>query len=844
MKFAVTGMTCAACSSHVEKAVQALSGVTEVSVSLLTNSMEVEFSPPATAQGICEAVSAAGYHAEAQTSSPTPHAERETLSNPEIPALRMRFVASLVLLLPLMYVSMGGVMWGWRIPHLLADHPVAIALFELILTGIILVINQRFFISGFRSLIHGAPNMDTLVALGSGASFAYSTAILFAMSAAAPDHAAHYLHDLYFESAAMIVTLITLGKYLEAKSKGKTTNAIQSLMDLAPKTATVLRDGQEVTVPAEDVLLGDRFVVRPGERIPVDGVVESGESAVNEAALTGESLPVDKVQGDRVSAATLNQQGFLTCQATRVGADTTLQQIIRMVEHAAAGKAPIAKAADHVSAIFVPVVIGIALLTGVIWLIAGKSAGFVLARAVSVLVISCPCALGLATPVAIMVGSGIGAKNGILFKTAAALEATGNTQMLALDKTGTVTEGKPQVTGLHPAKGVTPERLLQVAAALEAKSEHPLAAAIRDYAAAQNITPASTRDFSALPGYGVRGSLDGAEAFGGNAALLRQNGLSDPALEQVAKELANHGNTPLFFASAGQPLGIIAVADVLKPDSVQAIQELKALGNPVILLTGDNRRTANAIAKQAGVDAVVADVLPQDKDAVIARLMQSGKVAMVGDGINDAPALTRAQVGIAIGAGADVAIDAADVVLMRSSLSDVAAAIRLSRQVLRNIHENLFWAFFYNCIGIPLAAGVLIPRFGVQLNPMFAAAAMSLSSVCVLTNALRLNWLNIRKSKHRPNRIPVPLPDFLQEEPTKTEEPKMKKTIEIEGMMCGHCTAFVQKTLSALNGVSECEVSLEQKTATVTLTEDIPDDQLMSAVTEAGYTAVKCTPID
>ncbi|MCI2048024.1 MAG: heavy metal translocating P-type ATPase [Faecalibacterium sp.] len=864
-RFSVSGMTCAACSAHVEKAVAAVAGVKEVSVSLLTNSMGVEFTAPATPQTICAAVEAAGYGARPeQEAAPSASAAREALEDHETPRLRQRLIASVCLLLPLMYVSMGHVMWGWPVGAFLSDNPLAIGLYELLLTGVVMVINQRFFISGFQSLVHGAPNMDTLVALGSGAAFVYSAAALFAMCdamwAGHPEHAMHYLHEFYFESAAMILTLITVGKMLEAASKGKTTNAIKSLMDLAPKTAHLLRAGQEVTVPVEEVKPGDSFVVRPGESIPVDGEVMAGESAVNEAALTGESLPVDKAPGDTVSAATLNQNGFLTCSATRVGSDTTLSQIIDMVENAAATKAPIAKVADKVSGVFVPAVIGIALVTGTVWALAGESFGFALARAISVLVISCPCALGLATPVAIMVGSGMGAKNGILFKTAAALEAAGKTDIVVLDKTGTVTEGAPRVTDLCPAEGVWETELLAAAASLEEKSEHPLARAILDRVQENGFPYETAAEFRALPGNGVEGALAAGKAYGGNAALMQKLGLLTPQMQQTGETLAGEGKTPLYFAVGGRLLGIVAVADVVKPDSADAIRELKNMGVQVVMLTGDNRRTATAIGRQVGLENVVADVLPGGKEAVVRRLSEYGRTAMVGDGINDAPALTRADTGIAIGAGADVALDAADVVLMKSSLRDVSAAIRLSRQVLRNIHENLFWAFFYNCIGIPLAAGVLIPAFGLQLNPMFGAAAMSLSSFCVVTNALRLNLLDVRGTRHDAHKAAVALPDFWSaaengaapacprmpketdqanpaerpESIQKTEEKMMTKTLHIEGMMCAHCVAHVKQALEALH--VQAEVNLENGTAVVS-GETLPENEaLQKAVLDAGYT--------
>lgn len=843
-KFSVSGMTCAACSAHVEKAVKGVEGVGEVSVSLLTNSMTVSFSEPASADKICSAVSSAGYGAslEGSEKSSSKSSARDALEDHETPKLARRLIASLILLLPLMYVSMGHIMWSWPVFGFMANKPLVLALYELILTAAVMIINQRFFISGFKSLMRRAPNMDTLVALGSGAAFVYSTAVFFKMCSVADagGHFEHYLHEFYFESAAMILTLITVGKLLEARSKGKTTNAIKSLMDLAPKTARVIRGGEELVIPAEDVIKDDIFIVRPGESIPVDGTVIEGESAVNEAALTGESIPVDKAAGSTVSAATLNQNGVLKCRATRVGGDTTLSQIIEMVENAAATKAPIAKIADKVSGIFVPAVIGIAAVSLVIWLAIGRGFGFALARAISVLVISCPCALGLATPVAIMVGSGLGAKNGILFKTASALEAAGKTQIVVLDKTGTITEGKPNVTDILPAGGVSEGELMSVAAALEENSEHPLARAVREKAAALNISPAAAPNFSALPGHGVQGVVNGETAIGGNAALMSEKGLLTPELQAAGEKFAEDGKTPLYFALAGKLLGIIAVADVVKPDSAEAIRALRALGIRSVMLTGDNARTAAAIARQTEPDHVISDVLPGDKEAVIRRLSKLGRVAMVGDGINDAPALTRADVGIAIGAGADVALDAADVVLMKSSLSDVPAAIRLSRQVLTNIHENLFWAFFYNCIGIPLAAGALIP-LGLTLNPMFGAAAMSLSSFCVVTNALRLNFFKPKSAKKDRSKNMIPLPELisgLSDNKTKTEENNMTKKITIDGMMCNHCTAHVQKALEGISGVSKAEVELESKTATVTLTADVADKVLADAVTEAGYTPV------
>ena len=840
--FRVTGMTCSACSAHIERAVRAVGGVRDVTVSLLTNSMRVEFAPPADEQTICEAVQAAGYGAEtARTAETGAKAPQDVLEDRETPQLLRRLIVSATLLLPLMYVSMGHLMWSWPVPAAFAANPMAIALFELLLTAVILIVNQRFFISGVKSLLHGAPNMDTLVALGSGASFLYSTAVVFRMTVSEMPH--HLLHELYFESAAMILTLITVGKTLEARSRGKTTNAIRALMDLAPKTAHVLRDGVETTVPVGEVRVGDTFLVRPGESIPVDGCVTEGESAVNEASLTGESLPVDKGPGCEVRAATINQNGFLTCTATRVGEDTTLAQIIGLVENAAATKAPIAKLADRVSGVFVPTVIGIAAVTALVWALAGESAGFVLSRAVSVLVISCPCALGLATPVAIMVGSGTGARHGILFKTAAALEAAGKTDFVVLDKTGTVTEGRPHVTDVVPASGVTEEELLADAASLEEKSEHPLSRAVLERA--QGLPREPVSGFEALPGHGLRGESGGAVLLGGNAALMREQGLLTEALRKAGEVLAEEGKTPLYFARGGRLLGLIAVADVAKPDSAAAIRELHGLGTRVVLLTGDNARTAEAVGRTVGVDAVAAEVLPADKEAVVGRLAALGKTAMVGDGINDAPALTRADVGIAIGAGSDIAIDSGDVVLMKSSLADVPAAIRLSRAVLTNIRENLFWAFFYNCIGIPLAAGVLIPAFGIGLSPMFGAAAMSLSSVCVVTNALRLNWFDPSKPARAGRKKPPACPDFLRPETQNAaenvkndirEEKTVKKTISVEGMMCQHCVAHVKRALEAVDGVTAAEVSLEKGTAAVTLAYDVPDEPLRRAVEDAGYT--------
>lgn len=845
-KFDVTGMTCAACSAHVERAVRGVEGVKEVTVSLLTNSMTVDFSSPATAEKICAAVSAAGYGAAPQNIGGKKENKKSTLESGEPKKILYRLIASAVLLLPLMYVSMGHLMWGWPLPEIFASDPLAIGLYQLLLTTAVAVINQRFFISGTKSLLHGAPNMDTLVSLGSAAAYIYSTAVLFEMCHAAVNGdiqtAMHHLHGLYYESAAMILTLITVGKYLEAVSKGRTTDAIKSLMDLAPKTACVIRDGKEKVIPAEEVVKGDVFVVRPGESIPVDGRVISGESAVDESALTGESIPVDKAQGSTVSAATLNQNGFLTCEATRVGEDTTLSQIIETVENAAATKAPIAKIADKVSGVFVPAVMAIALVAGAAWLISGRPFSFALARAISVLVISCPCALGLATPVAIMVGSGVGAKHGVLFKTASALEQTGKTQIVVLDKTGTLTKGKPQVTDILPASGYDGDSLLRLAASLESKSEHPLAAAITRRAGESNVETDEAQGFTALPGHGVRAEINGKTAIGGNAALIKSKGMLDADMKALGERLADEGKTPLYFAFDGRIAGIIAVADVVKEDSGQAISELKDMGIRTVMLTGDNRRTALSVAKQTGIDEVVSDVLPGDKAEVVEKLRKYGKVAMVGDGINDAPALTQADIGIAIGAGADVALDAADVVLMKSSVGDVAAAIRLSRQTLRNIHENLFWAFFYNCIGIPIAAGALIPAFNIALNPMLGAAAMSLSSFCVVTNALRLNFFKPDRPFKGKSKQPAELPKLMptEENIKNTEETDMKKTVYINGMMCSHCTAHVQKALGALDGVESVEVSLEDKKAVLTLNKNVDDAVITAAVREAGYEPIKC----
>ena len=827
-QYNVTGMSCAACSARVEKAVSKVPGVTSCSVSLLTNSMGVEGT--ADPAQVIAAVEEAGYGATekgagaqegAQVKASSVSAAEDSLKDRETPKMKRRLIASLCFLVPLMYFSMGHMMWGWPVPSFLEGNHVAMGLIQLLLTTAVMVVNQKFFISGFKGLIHRAPNMDTLVALGAGASYGYSLYALFAMTDA------HYMHEFYFESAAMILTLITVGKMLEARSKGKTTDALKSLMKLAPKTATVIRDGAEETVSIDQVRKGDVFVVRPGENIPVDGVILEGHSAVNESALTGESIPVDKDAGDAVSAATLNQSGFLRCEATRVGEDTTLSQIIQMVSDAAATKAPIAKVADRVSGVFVPAVIGIALVTIAVWLFAGQTIGFALARGISVLVISCPCALGLATPVAIMVGNGMGAKNGIMFKTAVSLEETGKTQIVALDKTGTITSGEPKVTDMIPADGVTEEELLTCAYALEKKSEHPLARAVIAKAEEEGtVRVQETEDFHAVPGNGLTGVLAGEKLAGGNLSFISRNAVIPDEAGKRAEELSAEGKTPLFFSRDGRFIGMIAVADVIKEDSPRAVKELRDMGIHVVMLTGDNERTAKAIGAQAGVDEVIAGVLPDGKESVIRSLKKKGRVAMVGDGINDAPALTRADIGIAIGAGTDIAIDAADVVLMKSRLSDVPAAIRLSRATLRNIHENLFWAFFYNVIGIPLAAGVWIPLFGWQLNPMFGAAAMSLSSFCVVSNALRLNWFKMydagRDKKIKANN-------------KNKEETTMTKTMKIEGMMCGHCEARVKKVLEALPEVDAAEVSHEAGTAVVTMNAEVSDDVLKKAVEDQDY---------
>ena len=829
-QFNVTGMSCAACQARVEKAVSAVPGVSSCAVSLLTNSMGVDGGEDA---AIIAAVEAAGYGASVKGASAAQAAAtgEDALADRETPVLLKRLWISVGFLIVLMYLSMGNMMWGWPVPAFMDGNHVAMGLAQLLLTVVIMVINQKFFISGFKGLIHRAPNMDTLVALGAGAAFGYSTYALFAMTVAqaAMDHMAvmKWMDEFYFESAGTILTLITVGKTLEARSKGKTTDALKGLMKLAPKTATVLVDGQERTVPIEQVKKGDIFVVRPGENVPVDGLVVEGHSAVDESALTGESIPVDKAKGDLVSAATVNQAGFIRCEATRVGEDTTLSQIIRMVSDAAATKAPIAKIADKVSGVFVPVVISIAAVTTVVWLLLGQSAGYALARGISVLVISCPCALGLATPVAIMVGSGVGAKNGILFKTAASLEETGRISVVALDKTGTITAGAPKVTDIFPAGDLNENELLTLTASLESRSEHPLARAILDKAAEGGIQTREVADFAALPGNGLTARLDGAELFGGNLEFIKtRTALPDPVLRR-AEELSAQGKTPLFFARGSEFLGLVAVADTIKPDSPQAVKELKGMGIHVVMLTGDNRRTAEAIGKQAGVDEVIAGVLPDGKESVIRRLSAHGKVAMVGDGINDAPALTRADVGIAIGAGADVAVDAADVVLMKGSLLDVSAAVRLSRAALRNIHQNLFWAFFYNTIGIPLAAGLFV-GFGLTLNPMFGAAAMSLSSFCVVTNALRLNLCKVHDPSHDRAKPVINKTQSIK------EETKMTKTMKIQGMMCPHCEATVKKALEAIDGVESAEVSHVSGTAVVTA-DGVSDAALKDAVAAKGY---------
>ena len=839
-QYHVTGMSCAACSARVEKAVSKVKGVTSCSVSLLTNSMGVEGT--ASPEAIIQAVQQAGYGASKKGAESTPAAgsDSDALADHETPVLRKRLIASVGFLAVLMYLSMGHMMWNWPLPSFFNGNHIAMGLVQMLLTIIIMVINRKFFVSGFQSLLHRSPNMDTLVALGSGAAFVYSTYALFAMTDAQVkgdmDAVMHYMHEFYFESAAMILTLITVGKMLEAHSKGKTTSALKGLMNLSPKTAVLLRDGAEVTVPIEQVHKGDVFVVRPGESIPVDGVILDGTSAINESALTGESIPVDKSQGDSVSAATINQSGFLRCEATRVGEDTTLSQIIRMVSDAAATKAPIAKVADKVSGIFVPAVIAIAIVTIAVWLLVGQSVGYALARGISVLVISCPCALGLATPVAIMVGNGVGAKHGILFKTAVSLEEAGKVQIVALDKTGTITCGEPKVTDILPSEGIAPEALLSIAVSLEQKSEHPLAKAILEYGKEQNLQIAEVTEFQALPGNGLTAVLDGHTLYGGNASCIAKAARIPDAMQAKAQELANAGKTPLFFSRDDVFLGMIAVADVLKEESPEAIRQLRNMGIQVVMLTGDNEQTAKAIGKQAGVDHVIAGVLPDGKEAVIRKLSKQGKVAMVGDGINDAPALTRADIGIAIGAGTDVAIDAADIVLMKSRLTDVPAAIRLSRAALRNIHENLFWAFIYNIIGIPLAAGVWIPLFGWKLNPMFGAAAMSLSSFCVVTNALRLNLFRIgRADKDR--KLKTTLSNLSLADSQSTSS--LELTLHIKGMMCGHCEATVKNCLEAFPEVEEAIVSHEAGTAVLKLNAQPNLSALKKAIKEKGYQVLK-----
>ena len=843
-QYIVTGMSCAACSARVEKAVSGVEGVTSCSVSLLTNSMGVEGT--ASQAAVIQAVEEAGYGAspkggQEQAKEGGFDSLQDSLKDRETPVLRRRLLSSVIFLLLLMYLSMGHMMWGWPLPSFFEGNHVAMGLAQLLLTVIIMVLNQKFFISGFKSLWHRAPNMDTLVALGSSAAFVYSTYALFAMTDAQvkgdADAVMGYMHELYFESAAMILTLITVGKMLEAYSKGKTTDALKGLMNLAPKTAVLVRDGAEIEVPVEQVKKGDIYVVRPGGNIPVDGVVLEGNSAVDESALTGESIPVDKVQGDNVSAATINQSGVLRCEAIRVGEDTTLSKIIQMVSDAAATKAPIAKIADQVSGVFVPAVVTIAVITILVWLLLGKDIGFALARGISVLVISCPCALGLATPVAIMVANGVGARNGILFKTAVSMEETGKTAIVALDKTGTITQGEPKVTDILPAEGVTEGQLLEDAFHLEQMSEHPLARAVLDYGTQKGVSSKEVGEFQALPGNGLSAVCEGVHLTGGSVAYISSRTALSDKVNQQAQELADQGKTPLCFLRDDRYIGMIAVADVIKEDSPRAVRELQNMGIHVVMLTGDNRRTAEAIGAQAGVDEVVADVLPDGKEIVIRQLQKFGKVAMVGDGINDAPALTRADMGIAIGAGTDVAIDAADVVLMKSRLSDVPAAIRLSRAALRNIHENLFWAFIYNVIGIPLAAGVWIPLFGWKLNPMFGAAAMSLSSFCVVTNALRLNLFklhNAGRDRKRKNAVAVNIISDSSNN-KKEEDNQMTKTIYIEGMMCGHCEAHVKKALEAIDGVAEAQASHEKGTAVVTLTADVADEVLTKAVEEQDY---------
>lgn len=836
-QFDVTGMSCAACSSKVEKSVSSVDGVSSCAVNLLTNSMTVE--GVASENDIISAVEKAGYGASVKGREKKASSDVDSLKDTETPKIRNRLIWSVVFLIPLMYISMGHMMWGWKLPSFFDGNHIAMGLAELILTVIIMVINQKFFINGFKGIIHKSPNMDTLVALGSFASFAYSTVVLFLMTDAQvkgdTDRVMSLMHEFYFESAAMILTLITVGKMLEAYSKGKTTDALKSLMNLAPKTATLIRDEKEVEVPIEEVNIGDIFAVKPGESIPVDGVIIDGETAVDESALTGESLPIDKIAGDKVSGATINQSGYIKCKATRVGEDTTLSQIIKMVSDASATKAPIAKIADKVSGVFVPAVITVSLITLALWLLVGKDFGYVLARAISVLVISCPCALGLATPVAVMVGSGKGAKSGILFKTATSLEETGRIQIVALDKTGTITKGEPKVTDV--IAGQTDEKtLLTLAYSLEQKSEHPLAKAVCEYGEENGLNLISSTEFKAIAGNGLSAKIDGREIFGGSLKFISSFVDVESEMKQKAKELSENGKTPLLFASENKLLGIIAVADVIKEDSPKAIKELQNMGIRVVMLTGDNEKTAGAIAKQVGVDAVVSDVLPDGKEKVIKELMKYGKVAMVGDGINDAPALMRADVGIAIGAGTDVAVDAGDIVLMNSKLTDVSSAIRLSRATLTNIYENLFWAFIYNIIGIPLAAGVWIPIFGWTLNPMFGAAAMSLSSFCVVTNALRLNLVNVHSPKHDKKKKAV---DICLDTTVKNKEENNMVTIKVEGMMCPHCEAAVNKALEAIDGVESASASHEKGEVAVTLSKDVDIAVLESAITDAGYKVVK-----
>ena len=841
-QYDVTGMSCAACSARVEKAVSGVEGVSSCAVNLLTNSMRVEGT--ASSEAVIAAVAAAGYGAaekkEGSADTPAAPPKSDALADKETPKLKRRLFASLGFLILLMYVSMGHVMWGWWLPPVLSENPLAIGLLQMLLTGIVMVINQKFFVNGFHGFLRGAPNMDTLVALGSGASFVYSAYALFAMSeyaiAGNMEMAFHQLHEFYFESAAMILTLITVGKMLEARAKGKTTDALKGLMDLAPKTATILRDGAEISVPVEQVKKGDIFLVRPGDHIPVDGMILEGHSAVDEATLTGESIPVNKEAGDTVSSGTINQSGFLKCEATRVGEDTTLAQIIRMVSDAAATKAPIAKIADKVSGVFVPTVITIAVIATAIWLLAGETVGFALARGISVLVISCPCALGLATPVAIMVGSGIGAKNGILFKTAVSLEETGKAKIVVLDKTGTITNGTPRVTDIIPAEGVAAEALLQTAYSLEQKSEHPLAKAILEKAAAEKLIPHEVTDFEALAGNGLTAVLHGERLFGGSMRFISEKTTLSQETVKTAESLAEAGKTPLFFTKNGVYIGMIAVADTMKEDSPEAIREMRQMGLHVVMLTGDNEKTANAIGRAAGVHEVIAGVLPDGKERVVRELQKKGKVIMVGDGINDAPALTAADIGIAIGAGTDIAIDAADVVLMKSRLSDVPRAIKLSRKVLRNIHENLFWAFFYNVIGIPLAAGVWIPIFGWQLNPMFGAAAMSLSSFCVVSNALRLNLFKLHSTAKDKKIESVDIHEVVESmRPVEEDPPVIFKVLEIEGMMCGHCEKMVKKALEKMPQINEAATDWNAGTAVISLNEEVSEDELKAVIEKAGY---------